>query len=420
MRYPRFCIPVMLLLLVPSLAPAVDLFGQSRTYLTAREKIDATRQTQLYEYLNFSLSNDDETSVAFNFGGWYRHDMTRESPNPADNDDLQYAYLSLKRGTGNGILNIGRVLVHEGAASEIIDGIHGRTDLKAGFTIALFGGRPVETQGDSRQGDSIVGGRVAQGLPGRYLVGVSSLDEKNGHQKFRREEDLDLWLRPLRRLELQGISTYNAIDRGWMQHRYYVIIGPFGGLRLNGEYTQVDYKRYFTSAATGVFQFPNIDPNEKITATGGSVEYAVTKALTAVADYRGFTYELAGPAGYFGGMVSYAGPAFGAGLGFHRMDGATGRLQYDEYTAYISGKGASADIALQLIHVAYQQEINGFTSGDSASAAAGYAVTPTIRIAADVQYSRNPDFNRDVRAMATLVYRFDTARERVAGGRKKI
>jgi hypothetical protein len=417
MRYPRFWIPVVLLLLVPSVAPALDLFGQSRTYLTTREKADASRLTQLYEYLDFSLSNGDTTSVAFNFGGWYRHDVTNESPDSTDNDDLQYAYLSLKRGTGNGMLNLGRVIVHEGAASEIIDGIHGRADLKAGFTVALFGGRPVETQSDGRGGDSIVGGRVAQGLPGRYLVGASSIEEKNGHQTFRREEGLDLWLRPLRRLELQGMSTYNAIDRGWMQHRYYVIIGPFGGLRLNGEYTQVDYRQYFASATMSAFQFPNIDPNEKVTTTGGSVEYAVTKALTAVADYRGFQYDIAGPAGYYGGRIRYGGPVFGAGLGFHRMDGATERLKYDEYAAYTSWKGASADISLQIIHLAYRQEINGLSSGDSASAAAGYALTPKTRIVADVQYSRNPDFNRDVRAMATLIYRFDAAFTRKSGGR---
>jgi hypothetical protein len=182
----------------------------------------------------------------------------------------------------------------------------------------------------------------------------------------------------------------------------------------------VDYQQYFDSATMGAFQFPNIDPDEKVTTTGGSVEYDVTKALTAVADYRGFKYAIAGPAGYYGGKIRYAGPVFGAGLGFHRMDGVTDRLKYDEYTAYAFWKGTSADIALQLIHLAYQQEISGFRSGDSASAAAGYAVTPKIRIVADVQYSRNPDFSRDVRAMATLVYRFDATFAGMSGGRKKI
>lgn len=420
MRYSRSCIAIILLLLLPSVAPALDLFGQSRTYLTTREKVDATRQTQLYEYLDFSLSHNDGANVSFNFGGWYRHDMAGEGADSTDDDDIQYAYLSLKRGTGNGMLNLGRIVVHEGVVSEIVDGIHGRTDLQAGFTVALFGGRPVETQTDGHRGDSLVGARVAQGVPGLYLVGVSSLDEKNGDRKFRREQGLDLWLRPLRRLELQGASTYNAIDRGWMQHRYNVGLGLFDGLRLNGEYTQVDYRQYFASATMSAFQFPNIDQDEKVTTTGGSVEYAVTKSLTAVADYRGFKYDIAGPAGYYGGKLRYAGTAFGAGLGFHRMDGATDRLKYDEYTAYASWKGASADIALQLIHIAYKEEISGIRSGDSASAAAGYAFTPKLRIVADVQYSRNPDFNRDVRAMATLVYRFDTTFAKMSGGRKKL
>ncbi len=419
MRYLGFCITIILMLLSPAGAFALDLFGQSRTYVPTREKVDATLRTRLYEYLNFSASANDDTSVTFNFGGWYRHDLISESTNSTSDDDLQYAYVSLKRGTGNGMLNLGRVLVHEGAASEQIDGIHGRTDLKAGFTVAAFGGSPVETAFDGSQGDSIVGGRIAQGLPGRYLVGISYLDEKNGNQDFRREEGLDLWLRPLSTMELQGISTYNAIDRGWMQHRYSVILGPFGALRLNGEYTSVDYKQYFTSATIGVFELSNIDPNEKITTTGGSAEYAVTKTLTAAADYTGFTYAIAGRAEYYGGRIRYAGPVFGAGLGLHRMAGATDDLNYDEYTAYTSWKSASTDLSLQLVHLAYKREISGFKTADSASAAAGYAFTRNIRVTADVEYSRNPDYNSDVRAMLTFVYRFDTAYDRISGGRKK-
>jgi len=394
-------------LLISSNASALDITGQSRTYLMSRETVDSTNLMPLTEYLNFKVDNSAKDSVSFNFGGWYRHDLRDESANGKDNDDLQYAYISIKKRSGNAVLDLGRVLVHEGIASEQIDGVHARTDLKGGFTIAAYGGSPVETISDTRRGDSIAGGRIAQGLPGYYIIGISHLDEKNNRSSFRREEGVDIWLRPLTKLEVQGTSSYNAIERGWMQHSYYVTVGPFGDLRLNGEFSKIDYKQFFSSLTVSAFTFPNIDPDETITTAGGSIDYAITRQLTAIADYKNFHYSIAGQANYYGGKIAFAGESFGMGVSGHRMDGATAALQYDELGIYVSKKIARADVSLQLLHLAYKQEINGVKHADNASAAAGYAITPKARLVADVTYSTDSDFTRDVRAMATFVYSFD-------------
>ena len=373
----------------------------------SRETVDSTQLMPLTEYLNFKVDNSAKDSVSFNFGGWYRHDLRDESTNGRYNDDLQYAYISIKKRSGNAVLDLGRVLVHEGIASEPIDGIHARTDLKGGFTVAAYGGSPVETMSDTRRGDSIAGGRISQGLPGYYIIGVSHLDEKNNSSSFRREEGVDIWLRPLTKLEVQGTSSYNAMERGWMQHSYYMTVGPFGDLRLNGEFSKIDYKQFFSSLTVSAFTFPNIDPNETITTAGGSVDYAITRQLTAIADYKNFHYSIAGQANYYGGKLAFAGESFGMGVSGHRMDGATAALQYDELGIYVSQKISRADVSLQLIHLAYKQEINGVKHADNASAAAGYAITPKARLAADVTYTTDSDFKRDVRAMATFVYSFD-------------
>ncbi len=373
----------------------------------SRETVDSTNLMPLTEYLNFKVDNSAKDSVSFNFGGWYRYDLRNESTNGKDNDDLQYAYISIKKRSGNAVLDLGRVLVHEGIASEQIDGVHARTDLKGGFTIAAYGGSPVETISDTRRGDSIAGGRIAQGLPGYYIIGISHLDEKNNRSSFRREEGVDIWLRPLTKLEVQGTSSYNAIERGWMQHSYYVTVGPFGDLRLNGEFSKIDYKQFFSSLTVSAFTFPNIDPDETITTAGGSIDYAITRQLTAIADYKNFHYSIAGQANYYGGKIAFAGESFGMGVSGHRMDGATAALQYDELGIYVSQKIARADVSLQLLHLAYKQEINGVKHADNASAAAGYAITPKARLVADVTYSTDSDFTRDVRAMATFVYSFD-------------
>ena len=388
-------------------ASAVDITGQSRTYLQSRETVDSTKLMPLSEYLNFTVDNSARDSVSFNFGGWYRYDLKNESVNGRSNDDLQYAYLSIKKRTANAALDLGRVLVHEGIASEQMDGLHARTDLKGGLTVAAYGGSPVETSSDTRKGDSIAGGRIAQGLPGYYSVGVSYLDEQNNRSSVRREQGVDIWLRPITKLEVQGMSSYNAIGRGWMQHSYYMTIGPFSGLRLNGEFSKIDYKQFFSSMNVSAFTFPNIDPNETITTSGGSVDYAITSTLTAIVDYKNFHYQIAGLADYYGGKLTYANEALGMGVSVHRMDGATDALKYDEMGIYASRKISKADISLQLLHLAYKQEINGIKNSDSASATAGYMLTPKARLVADVTYSVDPDFKRDVRAMATLVYSFD-------------
>ncbi len=392
---------------IPSIASALDIFGQSRTYLLGREDADSNKLLPLTEYLNFSVDNSSRDSVSFNFGGWFRYDLGDKSANGIYNYDLQYTYLSIKQMTGNTTLDLGRIPVHEGPASALVDGVHARTDLKGGFTVAAYGGSPVETRFDGRQGDSIAGGRIAQTLPGYFTIGVSHLDEKNNQSSFRREEGLDIWLRPLTKLEIQGISSYNAIGRGWMQHSYYMTIGPFSRLRLNGEFSQIDYKQFFSALTANAFTFPNIDPDETITTTGGSIDYAITGMLTAIADYKSFHYKIAGSAGYYGGKIAFAGESFGMGVSVHRMDGATNALNYDELGVYLSRKIDKADVSLQLIHLAYKQEINGIKNADSASAAAGYAFTPDIRLVADVTYAIDSEFNRDVRAMATLVYTFD-------------
>lgn len=392
---------------IASTVLAIDITGQSRTYLLSRDTVDSTRLMPLYEYLNFKVDNSARDSVSFNFGGWYRHDLESESYNGRYNDDLQYAYLSFKKAAGNTAVDLGRVMVHEGSASEQLDGAHVRTDLQGGFTIAAYGGSPVETQLDTRRGDSIWGGRIANGVPGYFVLGVSHLDEKNNGDGLRREDGVDIWLRPVSKFEVQGLSSYNAIERGWMQHTYYITIGPFGDLRLNGEFARVNYRQFFSAMTVSAFTFPRIDPYETVTTAGGSIDYSITRKVTAVADYKDFHYRIAGPAKYYGGKVVFTDESFGIGVTGHRMNGVTDNLRYDEIGIYVSQKLAPFDLSLQLDHLIYKQEINRVKNADNASAALGYALTPKARIVADVKYTRDPAFKSDVQGMATFVYSFD-------------
>jgi hypothetical protein len=305
-------------------------------------------------------------------------------------------------------------LVNEGIASAQIDGAYARTDIKGGLTVAAFGGSPVETANDTRSGDSVYGGRIAQGVAGIYTLGLSYLQEKNDGKDFRKEEGVDIWLRPVSKLEIMGISSYNAESKNWMQHQYHAMLGPFAWLRLNLDTSKTWYKEYFAavnstqSMLMSAFSFTNIDPNEVVTMTGGNAVIAVGSSFTIIADYKNFDYQvLNGSATYAGGSVAYTGQGMGAGAALHRMNGPSVDLRYDEQRAYVFRKISKADVTLDVLHVAYDQAINGVADAWTTSAALGYSFTPMVRIVADAEYSKNPDYDRDVRGMLTFVYAFD-------------
>jgi hypothetical protein len=192
-----------------------------------------------------------------------------------------------------------------------------------------------------------------------------------------------------------------------MQHSYYVTVGPFADLRLNGEFTKVNYRQFFTAMTISAFTFPFVDPNETVTTKGGSIDYSFTRKLTAAADYKDFHYRIASPAKYFGGRIFFTDESYGAGVIGHRMKGDTDALRYDELGIYATGKIAPFELSLQLDHLIYKQEINGAKNADNASAALGYALTPKARIVADVKYTRDPRYTRNIQGMATFVYSFD-------------
>jgi hypothetical protein len=402
-----FCLAVAVLVL-PSISTAMDIDGQSRTYLQYRQETDSTRLLPLYEYIDLRAATPNTGAISFNVGGWYRQDLQNESPNGKNSSDLQYAYLSLRKEKSNAGLDIGRVLVRQGVSSELVDGVQAKTDLIGGFGISAYAGSPVSADFDTRRGDSIAGGRFFHSLPNYYTLGVSYLDEKNADVAFRREEGVDLWLHPVSFAELQGQSSYNAMTKEWMQHNYVLTLGPAAGVRMTALASKVTYKDFFTGATTSALAFPKLDPNEIATTTGGILSYSPTRAGTLSADYKNIEYHIAGKAQYYGGNASYAGSTYGAGLKLHQMRGESDTNRYDEQRAYVTAKMGRSDLSLQGMHVAYKAAISGVKDAYNAGAAAGYAFSPKARAIADVEYAKNPYFNKDVRGMLTFVYNFGT------------
>lgn len=392
-------------------AIALDLSGQSRSYLQYRENADSSKLLPFFEYPDLRADNSPDATVSFRFGGWLRYDLKDDSaPDQNRNGDLQYAYLSLRADRADAVLDLGRLTVREGSAVSQLDGAYARTSLKGGFGVAAFGGSPVETLTDTRRGDSVYGGRISQGVEDIYRVGVSYLQEKNNSEDIRKEEGVDLWFRPFSVVEVLGTSSYNAITDQWMYHSYYLTLGPFAGLRLSALGSKVSYADFFTASTNSAFKFDPaiIDPKETRTMAGGEAAYTFLKDVTLSADGKKYTYDIAGDADYYGGKFAWSAPGKGGmGMAWHRMDGATDSLRYDEYRAYLTGKFGRFDLTADHVAVRYAVEINGIRNAFASVLAGGYNITSRARVAADVEYGHNPFYDKDVRGLVKFVYNFD-------------
>lgn len=407
------------LVLFPFISHAMTPGGESRTYVQMKETSDSDTLVPFFEYLDFNLDRISDKNISFHFSGWLKYDLADESYNKKYDNDLQYAYLNVYSEKSDINLKLGRFYVFEGVAADQVDGIYAQQYVGGRLGLALYGGVPVETDFDDRDGDYIYGGRISDGIPGTYTLGISYLKEDNDSEDFREEAGADVWVHIGSGLEIFGKSAYNVDTSGWQEHNYYAVIGPFGGFSINPRYTWVDYENFFTSATTSAFEFAPfaIDPEETLQTFGGSVEYAFGGSFVLAADYVDYNYEVAGDAQYYGGSLAYRGGPLSRsftrsnsfGLEVHRMDGDTEDLQYNEYRAYGHVNFGRFDLSVDLVDVDYEEEVNGEDNVYSLASALGFTMSKSARLAADIEYGKNPEFDYELKGFVKFLYRFGSS-----------
>lgn len=402
--------------------------GQSDTIIRMGQTVEKKNLYPAYEYLRMSVITDekDGSTTSFNFGGWARGDMGEKSARDRYVDaDVQYGYLSYRGAKNNLLINAGRQFVIEGVAAQRLDGIYVRNDLAAGFAAAAFIGSPVVSEPNFKADDLVFGGRVTQSNYKYYTIGASVLKSFSGSARYREEEGLDLWLHPIKQIDITGRSSYNSVTDGWMEHAYALSYTPIDSLKVSADISNINYKDYFYKVTTSAFGLFNpitnptgiIDPNEKVLAIGGSVSYSIDKHFTLVGDYKNYNYDIARSAEYYGGKLTYSMPeSYAAGISVHRMDGKSDRLNFNEYRVYASKKIGEADLTLDLIDVNYDsgKSMNNVTNAMTIITALSYELSHSLKIGADLDFSRNPDFNREFKGLVKLTYLFDT--KHAAGG----
>ena len=407
---------ILLLAAAPAMADSAAISGESTTLFRMHETVDKKNLYPAYEYLRLSATNLGKGGdISLYFGGWGRTDLGDKSTGKYLDGDLQYGYLSYRGKKNNMAINVGRQFVTEGVATERVDGMYFRSDLVAGFGAAAYVGAPVITEPDSKAGDLIYGGRISHGLPKYYVLGASALKSDRGSTRYREEEGIDLWLHPFKKFDVIGRSSYNSLTSGWMEHAYTATYTPIDSIKINAGLSDINCKDYYFHVTTTVFSLitPSnpggiIDPNEKMLTLGGSVAYTPTKQLTLVADYKNYAYKIAGDANYYGGKMTFSLPeSFVAGAAVHRMDGSTDKLRYSEYRTFASKRFQKVGLSVDFIDVHYDSPYNGVRNSYTVAGAASYEFMPGLKLAADIDYSKNPDFSNEVAGLIKLSYAFN-------------
>lgn len=417
-----------MMLATPLMAADYSFSGESNTIFRMRTTIDKKDIYPAYEYLRLNMTDNrsDGSGVSFYLGAWGRLDLADKSTDKYSDADLQYAYLSYRAAKNNTVVNLGRQFVSEGVAAERLDGLYLRNDFAAGISAAAFAGKSVITEPDYKGGNFVYGARLSQGMPKYYSVGLSALkSESDDKTRYREEEGLDIWIHPLKQVDLTGRTSYNSITGGWMEHTYTLSIIPLENLRISADISNINYKDYFFNVTTSALKLISgsigiIDPNEKLLTAGAAVAYNPIKNLTIAGDYKNYNYDVAGSADYYGGKLTYSLPeSFAAGFGAHRMEGTSDRLRYSEYRLYASKKLGHADLSADLINVSYDKSINGVRNSYAVSGSAGYEFHPKLKVGADLEYSKSPDFDNEVRGLVKFTYLFDTKRSEGRGKSEK-
>ena len=438
--------------LMPSLAMAAAEYSiDSATYLRfqqyAAPGFDKKFQAPVTQYLTIDAKKIGVEGLSLHFNGWGDAIMGSTLPDEDRyNGNLTYFYLDYRLPANNASVKAGRMFVFDGLATEQIDGVSFRTDLPQGMTLSLFGGAPTKLDyKGGNKGDTIIGGRVSERYAGILEVGLSTLYEggirtpiNNGTldvasegytppgslRSYRQLIGWDLWLSPIKMVELNGHTFYDLASSGIAENSYLATVRPMEKLSISGDYTDQTPKNYY--AATNLPSLFN--PNEfgKLRRYGAVVTLTATKAIEVSVDYHRYNREATGNSDRSGFDVrgAFDENKIKTGFSYHYVDGAnvapvtsvlpndsfsaSPATRYNELRGYAMYDAHAYVVAFDGIAQLYNQSINGVDTAFELLASVGYRFTPHLLVSGDISYGQNPDNNNEVKGLIKVVYNFTT------------
>lgn len=385
------------------------------------------------QFLGLDMDSLGDGNLSLHFYGWGRYDLLDKSFNNERADgSLTYGYLQYRFKQANAEVRAGRFFIREGIVNEQVDGISLRSDLPLGFGLSAFGGATVHTvklfgETSDGKGDVLYGGRANYRYKGMLELGVSGVYESKAptltnHTKGdHRLLGMDLWLSPVKMVELMGHTSYNPETKTAAEHTYLLNVKPIKHLLISAEFNEHRDKSYLY--AWSMFSGAALDSREKSRSTGGRISYDLTPAVELSADYKHYTRDL-GNADRFGAdaRFKFLNNSVRGGIAYHYLRAGSGfaigtspSASYHELRAYALHDTKTYFAALDVIDYIFNDKIFNENSAWEAIASLGYHITPALALSGDLSHGRNPQFIEETRGLIRLTYNMTYSGK---GGRK--
>jgi hypothetical protein len=295
---------------------------------------DKATYTPATQYLGIDATKLGTDNLSLHLFGWGRTDLSDASNFDGSKSGgyLNYGYLQYQFNQANAEIKAGRFTVNQSTGFEQVDGVSARADLRGGFTISAFGGKPVlyrtvdpTSQTDYNfQRDFIYGTRLAWRLPQAAEIGLSYLQDGSKaaqdltHPSLvdysRKQVGADILVTPTSSFDFRGRTVFDvakhpdvapgAKDHSNIAEHDYTATWKLGSqVAVSGNYAERNYYAYF--AGTNLPSLFRQDDNDAFRGWGGKVTWTTNAALQLVADYRHMHRETFGDVNRTGGELRW-------------------------------------------------------------------------------------------------------------------
>ncbi len=416
--------------------------------------------TPLTQYLGIDASNLGSEALSLHLYGWGMADLANHSPSSGESDAyLTYGYLQYRFPQANAEIKAGRFMVNQGGSTEHVDGVSARADLRGGFAISAFGGRPVRftsaldpvAKADYEfQHDMIFGTRLSYRIPKAGEIGISYLQDGSTAAKdlpipspvdySRKQLGVDFKIAPHASFDFSGRTLFDiASHPDWTgttekpstiaEHDYSLSVKVASGLSVTGAFIERNFFAYYVGS--NLQSLFNQKDNDKFRSVGGSVVWGSASDVQVVGDFTQTNRKSYGDATRFGAELKWNLSKLKtmAGFGYHRVSADNAPvvgtkspayvLSHDEVRAWAMYQKGLMSASLDGIYYKFEDKNNPNLSGQDfvyqVVGSLGYQTTKNLKISGDISYGDDALFKKQVMGLIRVEYRFGFAGK---GGKK--
>ena len=426
----------------------VSLYGTTMAQMWKQDTpgFDKSTFTPATQYLGIDATKLGTDNLSLHLFGWGRKDLS-ESTNfdgTKSGGYQNYGYLRYRFDQANAEIKAGRFTASQSTGFEQVDGVSARTDLRGGFTLSAFAGKPVlfktvdpTTQKDyDFQRDVIFGSRLGWRMSKVGEIGLSYLQDGSKAAKdldvpspvnyTRKQLGVDILIAPVAVFDVRGRTVFDVSN----ERDNIAEVDYTGTMRLGSQvavsanYAERNFASYF--AGTNLPSLFRQDTNDVFRGWGGSVTWNTPWSIQLVADYRHMHRALYGDVNRVGGELRWANgeKTVMAGAGAHFVN-AEKTLLVDATAPYRSLKHAEArawgmvtkgklSASLDGIYQRYSKAnpyLAGLDNLYEVVGSLGYQATSNVKVSGDLSYGSTAVAKSETRGLLRAEYRFGFAKK---------